>query len=104
MTLDDIIDKLKPRWFSFIFIGIILAAQQVVILIYSVHYLGLDFSGDTEQLAIQLFHWMTTSTDPMAMLFHASQVIGRLEIPLVFVGVFLFVLKWREDRNQKRCV
>ena len=102
MTLDDIIDKLKPRWVYFIIAGIILAAQQVVILIYSVHYLGFDLSGDTEQLAVQLFHWMNTSTDPVAILFHASQIIGRLEIPLVFIGVFLFVLKWREDRNRNQ--
>jgi len=102
MTPDDIIDKLKPRWVYFIIAGMILAAQQVVILIYSVHYLGLDFAGDTEQLSIQLVHWMNTSNDPVAILFHASQVIGSLEISLVFIGVYLFVSKWWEDRNQNK--
>ena len=103
MVPDDIIDNLKPHWYVFIIAGIILAVQQVIILIYSAQYIGLDLSSkDTAQSAIQLFHWMNTSTDPMATVFIISQKIGILIVPFVFIGIFLLILKWREDRNQNK--
>jgi len=93
MNLDDIIEKLKPHWLSFIIASIILVIEQILAILWVIYYLNLDvLHGDTNQMAIQMFNWMNSDVNIFSKLYKLSQDIGILAIPLLFIGVCLYFL------------
>ena len=98
MTLNGLVEKLKPHWLSFIIASIILAAEQVLGILWVVWYLNLDIMhGDTAQMAIQIFTWMNSDVNIFSKLFKMSQNLGNLWIPLLFFGICLYFLN-RESK------
>lgn len=94
MTFDNLINKLKPHWLSFIIAGIIFAIEQVIAIVWVVCFLNLDIQhGNTEQMAIQIFTWMNSDVNIFSRLFKLSQDIGNLAIPFVLIGVVLYFLE-----------
>lgn len=93
MKFDDIIEKLKPHWLSFIIVSIVLAIEQILATLWVIYYLNLDVvHGDTAQMAIQMFNWMNSDVNIFSKLYKLSQDIGDLAIPLLFIGVYLYFL------------
>jgi uncharacterized membrane protein YGL010W len=93
MNLDDIIEKLKPHWLSFIIASIILAIEQILATLWVIYYLNLDvLHGDTNQMAIQMFNWMNSDVNIFSKLYKMTQDIGNLAIPVLFIGVCLYFL------------
>ena len=93
MNLDDIIEKLKPHWLSFIIASIILAIEQILATLWVIYYLNLDvLHGDTNQMAIQMFNWMNSDVNIFSKLYKMTQDIGNLAIPVLFIGVWLYFL------------
>ena len=93
MKLDNIIEKLKPHWLSFIIASIVLAIEQILATLWVIYYLNLDvIHGDTAQMAIQMFNWMNSDINIFSRLYRLSQDIGNLAIPLLFIGVCLYFL------------
>lgn len=103
MIFDNLLDKLKRNWFSFIVAGIVFAAEQVIGVIWVVYYLNLDIrSGNTEQMAIQIFTWMNSDVNIFSRLFKLTQDIGNLAIPFVVIGVLLYFLERQRCANQNQ--
>jgi len=103
MNLDDIIEKLKPHWLSFIIASIILAIEQILATLWVIYYLNLDvLHGDTNQMAIQMFNWMNSDVNIFSKLYKLSQDIGILAIPLLFIGVCLYFLNRERKRDMKQ--
>ena len=93
MNLDDIIEKLKPHWLSFIIASIILVIEQILATLWVIYYLNLDvLHGDTNQMAIQMFNWMNSDVNIFSKLYKMTQDIGNLAIPVLFIGVCLYFL------------
>jgi len=93
MNLDDIIEKLKPHWLSFIIASIILAIEQILATLWVIYYLNLDvLHGDTNQMAIQMFNWMNSDVNIFSKLYKMTQDIGNLAIPVLSIGVGLYFL------------
>jgi len=102
MNLDDIIEKLKPHWLSFIIASIILAIEQILATLWVIYYLNLDvLHGDTNQMAIQMFNWMNSDVNIFSKLYKMSQYIGSLAIPVLFIGVGLYFLNRERKRDMK---
>jgi uncharacterized membrane protein YGL010W len=103
MKFDDIIEKLKPHWLSFIVVSILLEVEQILVTLWVVYYLNLDVvHGDTAQMAIQMFNWMNSDVNIFSKLYKLSQDIGILAIPLLFIGVCLYFLNRERKRDMKQ--
>ena len=99
MTLNGLIEKLKPHWLTFIIASIVIAIEQVLATLWAVQYLKLDIlHGDTAQMAIQLFNWANSDVNIFSKLYMLSQDIGNLAAPLFLAGICLYFLN-RERNN-----
>ena len=93
MTLNGLVEKLKPYWLSFIIASIVLAVEQILAVVWVVWYLNLDIqNGDTAQMAIQMFNWMNSDVNIFSKLFKMTQDVGNLVMPLFLIGVCLYFL------------
>jgi uncharacterized membrane protein YGL010W len=93
MKLNDIVEKLKPHWLSFIIASVILAIEQTLATLWVIYYLNLDvLNGDTASMAIQMFNWMNSDINIFSKLYKLSQDMGNLAIPVFFIGVCLYFL------------
>jgi len=103
MNLDDIIEKLKPHWLSFIIASIILVIEQILATLWVIYYLNLDvLHGDTNQMAIQMFNWMNSDVNIFSKLYKMTQDIGNLAIPVLSIGVCLYFLNRDRKRDMKQ--